>query len=156
MRRLAEAWHLRTPRERRVLAVVALAVAALAYAGVAIPLERSRQRLERELPPLRASIASLQRDADEAKRLKSMPARNALPTKSPLASLASNAGGLAGAQIAVTDATHVRVTGEIAFGALLEWLGNAQATHGVRVESARLEALPAPGRVRADLTLVRT
>ena len=50
----------------------------------------------------------------------------------------------------------MKVTGEIAFGALLEFLRNAQLTHGMRVESARLEAMPAPGRVRADLLLSRS
>ena len=34
-------------------------------------------------------------------------------------------------------------------------LTTAQAAHGLRVESARIDALPAPGRVRAELTLAR-
>jgi type II secretory pathway component PulM len=39
---------------------------------------------------------------------------------------------------------------------LLDWLATAQAAHGLRVESARIEALPTPGRVRAELTLARS
>ena len=63
----------------------------------------------------------------------------------------------AGAQFSVLDDRRVRVTGaDVSFAALLEWLRNAQATHGVRVESARLEALPASGRVRAELLLARS
>jgi type II secretory pathway component PulM len=50
----------------------------------------------------------------------------------------------------------VKLTGEVAFGALLEWLRSSQATHGMRVEAARLESLASPGRVRADLTLARS
>lgn len=150
-------WNARSERDRRFLeAAAVLAGAALFITFVALPIERSRARLERELPEMRASIAALQRDADEAKRLRSQPPA-APGTSAPLASLATNSGGLAGAQIAVIDARRVRVTGaDIAFGALLEWLGNAQATHGMRVESARLERLPAAGRVRAELVLARS
>ena len=77
-------------------------------------------------------------------------------TQSPLATLATNGGGLPGAQVSAVDDRRVKVTGEVAFGALLEWLRNAQATHGMRVENARLEALPMQGRVRADLLLSRS
>jgi len=56
----------------------------------------------------------------------------------------------------VIDERRVRLTGaDVAFGTLLEWLGNARATHGMRVEAARLEAI-SPGRVRAELTLARS
>jgi general secretion pathway protein M len=150
-------WNARSQRDRLFLKLAAgIAGVALVITFVAIPIERSRTRLARELPELRASIAALQRDADEAKRLRSLPAA-APSTSAPLVLLATNAGGLAGAQIAVLDAHRVRVTGgDIAFGALLEWLRNAQTTHGMRVESARLERLPAAGRVRAELVLARS
>jgi len=98
---------------------------------------------------------ALERDAAEVQRLRAMPALQPAAA-SPLVTLATNGGGLPGAQIAVLDERRVKVTGEIAFGALLEFLRNAQLTHGMRVESARLEAMPAPGRVRADLLLSRS
>jgi type II secretory pathway component PulM len=64
---------------------------------------------------------------------------------------------LAGAQLSMADEKHVRLRGDdVAFTALLEWLGAAQSTNGLRVESARIEALASPGRVRADLTLARS
>jgi general secretion pathway protein M len=149
-------WNARSERDRRVLKAGAWVVGlALIAALVVLPVERSRARLALELPRMRASIEALQRDADEVKRLRATPAA-APATAAPLANLATNAGGLPGAQIAVIDAQRVRLTGgDVAFGALLEWLRNAQATHGMRVESARLDALPAPGRVRAELVLTR-
>lgn len=157
MNRAAGYWSQRSQRERRAIAIGAAIVGlALFVAFVVLPIERSRERLAQELPRLRASIASLQRDAEEVKRLRALPAA-ASGASSPLASLATNAGGLPGASINVIDDKRVRVTGnDVAFGALLEWLGNAQATHGVRVESARLEALPSSGRVRAELVLARS
>jgi len=157
MSRLAEAWAQRSPRERTAIAWgVALLLLALGVAVVWLPLERTRARLSAELPSLRGSIAALQRDAAEAKRLRGLPAA-APPAATPLASLASNAGGLPGAQIAVLDERRVRVSGaDVSYAALLEWLRSAAATHGMRVENARLEALPPAGRVRAELTLSRS
>lgn len=155
---LRDAWEARSPRDRAILAwggallAVAL-VAALAW----WPLERTRARLAAELPVLRASLAALERDAAEAKRLRAMPAGAAAPPATPLASLGTNAGGLAGAQVTVLDERRVRAMGaDVSFAALLEWLRNAQVTHRMRVESAKLEALPTAGRVRAEIVLVRS
>jgi type II secretory pathway component PulM len=148
-------WDTRAERERRAIAWGAGA-AFLALAVVLwVDAERSRARLAAELPRLRASIAALERDADEVQRIKAMtPVQPA--ARSPLVTLATNSGGLPGASITLLDERRVRVTGEIGFGALLEWLRNSQATHGMKVEAARIEALAAPGRVRADLTLSRS
>lgn len=148
-------WNTRATRERRALgwgaALLAIALALVLW----LDAERSRARLGAELPRLRASIAALERDADEVRRIKSMAAIQ--PTAStPLVTLATNAGGLPGATITVLDERRVKLTGEVAFGALLEWLRSSQATHGMRVEAARLESLASPGRVRADLTLARS
>ena len=153
---IADAWRQRTPQQRRTYALIASIVAiVLLVALVWLPLERTRARLNAELPRLRGSIAALERDAAEVKRLRALPVATGT-AGTPLASLATNAGGLPGAQISVIDGKRVRVTGpDVGFTALLQWLRAAQATHGMRVESARLEALPAPGRVRAELVLVR-
>lgn len=148
-------WVLRSERERRAIAWgVGLAVLALALV-LWIDAERSRTRLAAELPRLRASIAALERDAAEVQRIKSIAAIQPA-AQSPLVTLATNSGGLPGATITLLDDRRVKVTGEIAFGALLEWLRNSQATHGMKVDSARLEALDSAGRVRADLTLSRS
>jgi type II secretory pathway component PulM len=59
--------------------------------------------------------------------------------------------------VTVPDERHVKLTGDdIPFTALLDWLNTARAAHGLRVEAARIEARPEPGRVRASLTLVRS
>ena len=156
-------WDRRSAGERRTLAIAAgVLVVAAALVGW-IEIERQRTRLEAELPRLRASIASLERDAAEVKRLRLVApgAASAATVRGPgstqLASLATQGGGLAGAQITLLDDRRVKVTGgDVAFGALLEWLRNAQATHAMRVESARIEALAGAGRVRAELTLARS
>ena len=157
MNAVAHAWHGRNPRERRVIGFVAAFAAIVLLAVFAwLPLERSRGRLAQELPRLRASIAALERDAEEVKRLRATAPASPV-SAAPLAALGTNSGGLAGAQMQVLDDRRVRMAGQdVSFGSLLEWLRNAQATHGMRVESAKIEALPAPGRVRAELVLARS
>jgi general secretion pathway protein M len=157
---VASLWHSRSPRERSLVAAgLAVLGIMLIFALVWLPLERARLRLAAELPELRASLAALERNGDEVKRLRALPAT--IPANpAPLAPLiAANAWAreLPGVQLTVPDEKHVRLTGEdIGFGALLDWLATAQAAHGLRVESARIEALRAPGRVRAELTLARS
>ena len=149
-----------SPRERSILgAGAAVAGVMLVVALVWLPLERVRVRLAHELPLLRASVEALQRDAEEVKRVRALPAT--MPgNPPPLAGvIASNAWGreLPGVQLSVPDDKHVRLVGDdIAFGALLDWLTTAQAAHGLRVEKARIEAGTMVGRVRADLTLTRS
>ena len=157
---LARLWHSRPPRERSLVAAGFVVLAAMLVVALAwLPLERARARLATELPELRASIVALERDAEEVKRLRTVPAT--IPANpAPLAPLiAANAWAreLPGVQLSVPDEKHVRLAGEdIGFSALLDWLATAQAAHGLRVESARIEALPQPGRVRAELTLARS
>ncbi len=153
----AELWSARSARERRVLAWSAGIVTALLFLALAwLPLERTRARLEREVPELRATVATLERDAQEVRRLRAMPPLRAA-TGEPLAALASGSVPVpAGTRLTVVDARHLRLAAQDAsFGALVEWLSSVAPAQGLRVESARLEALAAPGRVRADIALAR-
>ena len=129
----------------------------LAVALVWLPLERTRVRLEREVPELRAAVQALLRDAEEAKRLRSM-APVAAQSAAPLAALAAGAvAAPPGSRLVLVDPGHLRLTGaDVGFTQLLEWLASAAGNHGLRVESAHVEALAAPGRVRVDITLART
>lgn len=146
-------WTRRGERERRLMAAGAAIVALLLLvAFVVVPLERARARLAREVPELRASVAALQKDADEARRLRLLPPA-ASGAATPLAALAPPQG----ARLAAVDERHLKLTGDdVGFGALLEWLATSAAPQGLRVERARLEALPTVGRVRADITLGRS
>jgi len=154
---LPELWTRRPERERRAIAAIAIVAAAIVLAAfVWIPLERTRARLEREVPELRAAVAALRKDADEVRSLRAMPAV-ASASSAPLAGLA--AGGLAtpaGARLVSVDARRLKLAAaDIAFTPLVQWLATTPAAQGLSVESARIEALPAPGRVRAEITLAR-
>jgi len=157
---VAGLWLSRPPRERSMIAAGATVLAImLAVALIWLPLERARVRLAAELPQLRASVVALQRDADEVKRLRALPATIPAnpPPLAPLIAANTWARDLPGVQLSVPDERHVKLVGaDVGFTALLDWLATAQAAHGLRVETARIEALPAPGRVRAELTLERS
>ena len=143
-------------RARLAWIVVAVALAA-ALLVAWVQAERSRTQLAQELPKLRASIASLERDAEEVRRLRALPLTAAAAPRSPLVMLATDGGGVPNARITVLDERRVRFAGDdVAFGALLDWLRLAQSSHGMRVESARIEALAAAGRVKAELVLARS
>ena len=154
----ASAWQDRSPRERAVLGAVGAAAAlALLVAFAWLPLERTRTGLKQQLPGLRASLSTLERQAEEVRRLRSLPPA-AAATAEPLVSILTANGGrtLPGAQLTVLDGKTLAVqASDVAFGTLLEWLASMQASQGLRVREARLEALPAAGRVRGDLKLQR-
>ena len=155
---LIQFWRSRAPRERVVLGGgTALLVVALGYAYGWLPMQREAAQLRVALPQLRAQAQQLQQDAQEATRLRSRPA--AAQAGGNLATLIdqrATAAGLRDRVEAITpqDAGRVRVVlPEVAFDAWLGWLGELQASHGVRVESARVEATEEVGVVRVDAVL---
>src|SRR4051812_24293053 len=145
-------WRSRSMRERRVLAIGGGLTALLLFVALVwLPLVRTHGRLEREIPQLRASIASLERQADEVRRLRSSP------TPAASAGTAGTMPQLAGAQVSTPAPGRLHiVANDVAFAALLDWLTAVQSAQGLHVESAHVEALPTTGRVRADLTLARS
>jgi type II secretory pathway component PulM len=159
MSALAGLWQSRAPAERKLLAAAALACAIVLVATLAwLPLERLRTRLAAEIPALSASIALMRRQAEEVQRVRPLPASTPA-TLAPLASLVASGAlthALPGAQAVLADERRLKITAsDAAYGSLLESVAQAQGVHGLSVESARIEALAAPGRVRAELVLAR-
>lgn len=154
---LIQFWRARAPRERLVLAGAALLVPALGFAYGWLPMQREVAQLRQTLPQLRAQARQLQQEAQEVARLKARPAAH--PGAGSLASAVEQralAMGLRGRieSIAPQDAGRVRVVlPQVAFDAWLGWLGELQARHGVRVDSARIEAGDVAGTVRVDAVL---
>jgi general secretion pathway protein M len=152
------AWAARPARERQAIAAIAFAVATVLLAAfVWLPLERQRARLAAEVPRLAASVATMERQAAEVARIRSLPATPAAATAAPAAAMATALGArLPGAQVTPLDDKRVRLAGsDVPYGAVLETLAAAQSGFGLRVDTARIEALPAAGRVRAELVLAR-
>lgn len=156
---LLQFWRTRVPRERFVLAAGSvLLVLALGYAYAWLPMQRDVVQLRQALPALRAQARQLQQDAQEVARLKAQPAV-IRGTGSLALAVEQNAQAMGLREhiesITPQDAGHVRVLlPQVAFDAWLAWLGELQASHGVRVDSVRIGATDDPGMVSVDAVLV--
>lgn len=149
-------WTSRSARDRALMAAIASAAAlALAFAFAWLPLERARSRMATQLPALRASVAEMRAQAEEAKALRSAPPASAAATPLPaLVASGALAQGLPGARVSALDAKRVRVAvDDASWTRLLEWISEAGAVHGLVVDEATVEALGSAGRVRASLVL---
>ena len=152
-------WRSRSDAERTRITAIATGVAlVLLVALVWLPMQRASVRLENELPGLRAATATMKRQAEQVAALRAAPPRSTAAAQ-PLASLAGSgalAQALPGIQVAALDERRLRVTAnDVAWGALLGWIADAKAQHGLDITSARVEALAMTGRVKADLALER-
>jgi len=154
---LVQFWRTRAPRERLVLAGgSALLALALGFAYGWLPMQREAAQLRQTLPQLRAQARQLQQDSQEARRLKARPALAQQDSLASLIEQRATAGGLRDRieSIVPQDAGHVRVVlPVVAFDAWIGWLGELQARHGVRVESARVEAGEEAGMVKVEAVL---
>jgi general secretion pathway protein M len=155
---LIQFWRTRAPRERLVLAGgSALLVLALGFSYGWLPMQREVAQLRQALPQLRVQARQLQQDAQEVARLKVQPAvareKGSLALAVEQSALAT---GLRERIESITpqDAGHVRVVlPQVAFEAWIDWLGELQISHGVRVDSARIEATEAAGMSKVDAVL---
>lgn len=149
-------WTARSPRERAWLGRAgAVAAAVLVFTFAWLPIERARARNEAALPALRASVAEMRAQAEEARALRALPARAAAGTPLPtLVASGTLAQGLPGARVSALDGRRARLAvDDASWTRLVEWISSATALHGLAVEEATVEALPAAGRVRASLVL---
>ena len=154
---LIQFWRSRAPRERLVLSGgSALLVLALGFAYGWLPMQRDATQLKKALPQLRAQALQLQQDAEEATRLKARPAVAQGGSLAAVIEQRATTGGLRERIAAITpqDAGRVQVVlPEVAFDAWIGWLGELQASHGVRVESTRIEATDEAGMVKVEAVL---
>jgi general secretion pathway protein M len=147
-------WEARNTRERMILAGGgAVVLLGLLYALLIDPALGGRERLNKELPQLRAQVAQLQVLAREATGLTSAAPQNPQPiTKESIEADLTRRG---------LKAENVNVTGEIArlqlsgasFSALIGWLDEIQKSALVSVVEVNIIALPQPDTVNATLTL---
>lgn len=150
-------WHARTPRERLVLVAAALLILVLAILYAWLPLQRDVAQLRQALPQLRAQAGQLRLQVQEVARLKALPAANR--EAGDLAAAVEQralALGLRGQIESITPqhAGGIRVVlPQVSFDAWIDWVGDLQAHHGVRVESAQIEASDVAGAVRIDAVL---
>ena len=157
--RLRPAWQSRSPRDRRIIAALAVLLVVGGYVALVLSAQRARVPLRVSVTALQGQAAQLDRHALEYGHLRAAPAATASAT--PLRTLVQDrvdAAGLASALVRL-DAPDpdqvVVVFGAVAFADWLK-LVTGLASQQARLESCRIEALAtSPGRVSVTATLVR-
>ena len=155
---MRKAWLSRSPVERVVIAALALVLCAAGYVLLLQSAERGRGQLRTSVAALRTQAVILDRQAAEHQLLRATPVPPSSTTDlRALVQARADAARLSGTltRIEVLDADHVQVVfGALPFSDWLGWIAALQAQH-VSLETARLEALAAPGMVSATATLSR-
>ncbi|HKQ22867.1 MAG TPA: type II secretion system protein M [Burkholderiales bacterium] len=156
---LRRLWQSRAPRDRMVIAVLAVLVGVTLYVWLVQSADQAHRRLRASVPVLRAQAARLDQHAAEIGRLRSAPPPSASTTDlRTLVQAQAGAAGLSGAlgQINVTDDNQVVVVfGAVSFADWLNWVASLKSQQ-VRLDACRVEALSSPGLVSVTATLVRS
>jgi len=155
---LRKAWESRAPRERAIIAALAVALGAAVYVWLVQSAWQARAQLQPAVATLRAQAARLDQQALEVGRLRAAPPATVSPTDlRTLVQARAGAAGLSRALVRIDapDADQVLVVfGAVAFADWLTWIDGMKSQH-VRLEACRIEALATPGLVSATATLVR-
>jgi len=154
-----EIWKSQSPRQRAVMAVLALMAGAALYLWIVLSADQARTQLRVTVAMLRAQSASLEQQAVELGRLRGMPAKPA--SQSDVLALVQTQAGAAGlsgmlTRIEAMDSNQVKVVfGAVPFADWLAWVGALQSLQ-MRLDTCRIEALSTPGLVSVTANFVRS
>jgi general secretion pathway protein M len=145
------------PRERRlVYAAAAVAVIALLYAGVALPLQHLHAKQSARVERKTADLAWMRQ---EAPQVAALTARGGTAGHESLVVLIDRTGRESGLGGSIRDQSpsgensmRLRLEGA-SFDSMVAWLANLQQQYGVSVSDATIDAAGAPGLVNASITL---
>jgi general secretion pathway protein M len=156
--RLRRLWESRAPRERAIIAVLALVLGVLLYMAFVQTAWRARAQLRTGVTTLRAQANVLEQQAAEVERLRASPAVAASQTDMrTLVQAQVDAAGLSRALVRIDapDADHVVVIfGAVAYADWNNWIVSLKPQH-IRLDTCRIEALSTPGLVSVTATLAR-
>ena len=157
--RLRTAWESRAPRERAIIAALAVVLGAALYVWLVLSAQRARVPLRASVTTLQGQAAGVEQQALEYGHLRAAPAATASPTDlRTLVQARVGDAGLAPALVRI-DAPDpdqvVVVFGAVAFA---DWINLVAGltSQQVRLDACRIEALTTtPGLVSITATLVR-
>lgn len=156
--RLRRLWESRAPRERAIIAALAVMLGAVLYVWLVQSAGQARVQLHTSVTTLRAQAARLEQQAAELERLRATPATPASQTDlRTLVQAQAGAAGLSRALVKIDapDANQVVVVfGAVAFADWLNWVASLKSQQ-VRLDTCRIEALSTPGMVSVTATLLR-
>jgi len=151
-------WESRAPRDRAIIAVLAIVLGAALYAALVQTASRARTQLGASVATLRLQSVRLDQQAGEFERMRAAPALTA--SKTELRALVQARAGEAGLSHALVrvdapDPDQVMVVfGAVAFAPWLNWVDDLNSQH-IRLETCRIESMSTPGLVSVTATLVR-
>jgi general secretion pathway protein M len=155
---LRKLWESRSPRDRVIIAALAVIVCIMLYLSLVVSAYRARAQLGRSVSALRAQALRMNADANELARARAAPPPPA--TQSDLRAQVQAQAGASGIssvlqRIDARDANHVDVAfGSVSFSDWLAWVASLQAQR-IRLETSRIEALSTPGLVSITATFAR-
>jgi type II secretory pathway component PulM len=153
--RLAHWWRLRTHAERAaVVAGAALAIAALAWLLVWLPIQADIARLTRELAVQRAALTQARVQADAIGGLERRTPPSVREPRAALDLALAQAGIKASAIDPTGDDLRVTIDG-VSFDVLTTLFESLQRDAALRVVDLTAVARVEPGTVRAEFTLRR-
>ncbi|MDD3354604.1 type II secretion system protein GspM [Zoogloea sp.] len=131
--RLIQSWQRLSPRERRLVGIAALVVAAGSVLGLLDWSHTQRERLQRTLPRAAAQLEQVQEAASEIARLRSTPPLPPSTTRALLegAQASARSRGLSLTVQASGEGLHI--SGQAGFDELVSWLATLQKDQGLRV-----------------------
>jgi type II secretory pathway component PulM len=144
-----------SPRERRLLLVGAVAVAAILIFGMLLPLDRSVAHAQQRLAKKRADLSWMQSVAPQIALLPPAAAANGeslLVVVDRSARESGLASALSGSEPGGAGSLSVRLE-KAPFDVLVGWLTRLAQQNGVAVDSAVIEKTGAPGLVNANIVL---
>ncbi len=155
---LKEYWRSRSPRDRRIIVLVAgVAALSVVYAYLWMPMNEARARLRSELPKLRGDAVQMNLQAQEIARLKAVPSSIAGRAASAETITASaEQFGIKNELSQTTALSNERIQillNSVAFDRWVNWTKALATTNGLRVESAQITALGEPGTVKVQAVL---
>ena len=144
-----------SPRERRMLLIGALALAAILIFGMLIPLDRTVAHAQQRLAKKRTDLSWMQSVAPQVALLPPAAAANGeslLVIVDRSAREAGLASALSGSEPGGPGNLSVRLE-KAPFDVLVGWLARLAQQNGVTVDSAVIEKSGAPGLVNANIVL---
>lgn len=156
--KLRDFWLSRAPRERVVMAILAVVAGVASYIWLVQTADQAQTRLRTSVPALRVQAAQLEQQAAELERLRAAPAISTSQTDlRTLVQEQADAAGLSHAllRIDAPEANQVVVVfGAVPFAEWLDWIAGLRTQH-VRLDTCRIEALSTPGLVSVTANLTR-
>lgn len=155
---LKQAWKARSPRERTIIGMLMVVLAAVSYAWLVTSLGSSHHRLQERVRTLQTQALRLEGQVAEIQRLRTTSVAESPPTelRALLQAQLVSAGmfhALEKMESSDPDQVMVAFAG-LAFGDWLRWAARLEA-QGIRVDKCRIDGLSTPGMVSVTATLQR-